>query len=207
MTKDSVNHSPHHQTSEHNVTQPTENYTSEDDKEDHTPTITGDEQADNSSCSHEVWGEGSSHSCSEAQNGPAEDSDSDSDYDMWDGSRVVQLLPTGYEYKNCVCRRVDNSESFEAEFKVNILEKEVKEWVREYNKKTKQTMVFGRKKLQKGKRVSTKYFLHCHHRQRQTGKHQKSDRVLKTAIREHSIKHTNCPAKMNISVHAAIHYL
>ena len=48
MTKDSVNHSPHHQTSEHNVTQPTENYTSEDDKEDHTPTITGDEQADNS---------------------------------------------------------------------------------------------------------------------------------------------------------------
>ena len=59
MTKDSVNHSPHHQTSEHNVTQPTENYTNEDDMEDHTPTengisqdrtptITGDEQADNS---------------------------------------------------------------------------------------------------------------------------------------------------------------
>ena len=58
MTKDSVNHSPHHQTSEHNVTQPTENYTNEDNKEDHTPTekginqdhtptITGDEQANN----------------------------------------------------------------------------------------------------------------------------------------------------------------
>ena len=56
-------------------------------------------------------------------------------------------------------------------------------------------MVFGRKKVQKGKLECTKFFLHCHHKQRQTGKHQKSNRILKTVSKEHGIKHTNCPAK------------
>ena len=61
-------------------------------------------------------------------------------------------------------------------------------------------MVFGRKKTGKGKHLTTKYFLHCHHKQRQTGKHEKSKRPLKTTNKEHQQKHTNCPAKLNISL-------
>ena len=172
--------------------------------ENHTPTdnTTTDKDctSDESTRNHE----GSSHntfSCSDCENDPAIDSGSDSDFETWKGSSIIQLLPSEYEYKNWYCRRVDTSGSFEAEFKINIQsDREVKEWVKEYNTKTKQTMVFGRKKSLKGKHASTKYFLHCHHKQRQTGKHQKSTKILKTVVREHSIKHTNCPAKMNISV-------
>ena len=88
------------------------------------------------------------------------------------------------------------SGSFEDEFKINIgSDREVKEWV-----KKKADNGLWEEKVTKGKRASTKYFFHSHHKQRQTGKHQKSNRILKTVVREHSIKHTNCSAKMNISV-------
>ena len=49
--------------------------------------------------------------------------------------KMIQLLPSEYEYKICICRRVDTSGNFEAEFKVNMYtDREVKEWVKEYNK-------------------------------------------------------------------------
>ncbi len=61
-------------------------------------------------------------------------------------------------------------------------------------------MVFGRKKSQKGLHVDTKYYLHCHHRQRQTGKHTKVCKVFKTTLKEHTHRHTNCLAKLTLSV-------
>ena len=48
---------------------------------------------------------------------------------------MIQLLPSEYEYKICIYRRVDTSGSFEAEFKVNMCsDREVREWVKECNK-------------------------------------------------------------------------
>ena len=76
---------------------------------------------------------------------------SDSDFETWKSSSIVQLLPSDFEYKNCVCKRVDTSGSFEAEFKVNIhSEREVKEWVKGYNKKNKADNGLWQEKVTKG---------------------------------------------------------
>ena len=61
-------------------------------------------------------------------------------------------------------------------------------------------MVFERNKKQAGKRVLRKLYLRCQHRQRQTGKHKKSDRLLKTTHKQHNTKHTNCPAQIILTI-------
>ena len=45
-----------------------------------------------------------------------------------------------------------------------------------------------------------KFFLRCHHKQRQTGQHTKSNRPLKTTHKLHNNKHTNCPAQMKVTL-------
>ena len=122
--------------------------------ENHTPTdnTTTDKDctSDESTRNHE----GSSHntfSCSDCENDPAIDSGSDSDFETWKDSSIIQLLPSEYEYKNWYCRRVNTSGSFEAEFKINIRsDREVKEWVKEYNKKNKADNGLWEEKVTKG---------------------------------------------------------
>ena len=112
------------------------------------------------------------------------DVECDSDLDLWDTSQLHDFLPNQYSYQNMRCNKHNKSESFDAEFKVNISsDNEVKAWVKEYNLKTKETMVFGRIKVQKGKLVCTKFFLHCHYKQRQTEKHQKITKFGKMLVK------------------------
>ena len=61
-------------------------------------------------------------------------------------------------------------------------------------------MVYEHNRKGSGKHVVRKLFLCCHHNQRQIGKHSKSTRLLKTTFREHSSKHTHCPAQMNVTI-------
>ena len=79
-------------------------------------------------------------------------------------------------------------------------EEDARKWVADYNDKTKETMVYERSKTQNGKRVIKKLYLRCQHKQRQTGKHTKSENALKTTHKQHNDKHTNCPAQMTITI-------
>ena len=91
--------------------------------ENYTPTDNTTTDKDCTSAESTRYHEGSSHnsfSCSDSENDPAIDSGSDSDFETWKSSSIIQLLPSEYEYKNSVCRRVNTSGSFEAEFKINI---------------------------------------------------------------------------------------
>ena len=94
-----------------------------------------------------------------------------------------------------------DSFSFSCEFKIKLKsEQEARKWVSEYNEKTKETMVYERNRKGSGKNAVRKPFLCCHHNQWQTGKHSKSTRLLKTTFKEHSSKHTHCPAQMNVTI-------
>ena len=79
-------------------------------------------------------------------------------------------------------------------------EQEVRKWVYEYNEKTKETMVYECNRNRSGEHVVRKLFWHCHHNQQQTGKHSKNTRLLKTTFKEHSSKHTPCPAQINVTI-------
>ena len=112
---------------------------------------------------------------------------------------IRQLLPEGYDYRfSQIQSKNADSFSFSCEFKIKLKsEQEARKWVNEYNEKTKETMVYERNRKGSGKHVVRKLFLRCHHNQRQTGKHSKSTRLLKTTFREHSSKHT---AQMNVTI-------
>ena len=120
--------------------------------------------------------------------------------------RIISMLPSKYEYK---IHEIDSNEpdanNFTCTFSIKLENEEnAKQWVKEYNDITKQTMVFERNKKQAGKRVLRKLYMRCQHKQRQTGQHTKSDRSLKTTHKEHDNKHTNCPAQMKLTILAPL---
>ena len=130
-------------------------------------------------------------------------SDSESDvHCIVNEGNIRQLLPEGYDYRFLQIQHKNaDSFSFTCEFKIKLKsEQEARKWVNEYNEKTKETMVYERNRKGSGKHVVRKLFLRCHHNQRQTGKHSKSTRLLKTTFKEHSSKHTHCPAQMNVTI-------
>ncbi len=87
--------------------------------------------------------------------------------------------------------------SFNCTFKIKLAtEEEARKWVADYNNKTQETMIFERNNKQIGKWVLRKLYLRCQHKQRQTGEHAKSARILKTTHKQHNAKHTNCPAQI-----------
>ena len=104
-------------------------------------------------------------------------------------SEMVQEKPVG------------DTNTFYCTLKIKLTTEEAaRKWVTDYNSTTQETMVFERNKKQMGKRVLRKLYLRCHHKQRQSGKHTKSNRILKTTHKEHNNKHTNCPAQMRLTV-------
>ena len=115
---------------------------------------------------------------------------------------VKKLLPREYEYRfNDISYDTKDSYSFNCTFKVKLTTEEAaRKWAADYNNITQETMVFERNKKQMGKRVLRKLYLRCHHKQRQTNKHTKSNRILKTMHKEHNNKHTNCPAQMRLTI-------
>ena len=130
-------------------------------------------------------------------------SDSESDvHCIVNEGNIRQLLPEGYDYRFLQIQYKNaDSCSFTCEFKIKLKsEQDARKWVNEYNEKTKETMVYERNRKGSGKHVVRKLFLRCHHNQRQTGKHSKSTRLLKTTFKEHSSKHTHCPAQMNVTI-------
>ena len=80
------------------------------------------------------------------------------------------------------------------------LSESARRWIAEYNVKTKETMVFDCCKKLSGKRVLKKLYLRCQHKQRQTGKHKKSDKALKTTHKGHNNKNTDCPAQIVVTI-------
>ena len=119
-------------------------------------------------------------------------------------SQILNMLPDGYTYKIVCITYFKDLSSFNCEFKIKLdSEDSAKKWVTDYNEKTKETMVFDSCKNLSGKRVVKKWYLRCHHKQRQTGMHKKSTRKLKTTHREHNNKHTDCPAQMILKLLAA----
>ena len=52
----------------------------------------------------------------------------------------------------------------------------------------------------KGNKVIKKFYLRCHHKQRQNGKHVKSNTTIKTTRNTHNNKHTNCPAQLIVKL-------
>ena len=53
--------------------------------------------------------------------------------------------------------------------------------------KKQETMVNVRNRKGSGKHVVRKLILHCHHNQRQTGKHTKSAKLLKTTFKNTAV--------------------
>ena len=130
-------------------------------------------------------------------------SDSESDvHCIVNEGNILQLLPERYDYRfSQIQSKNTDSFSFSCEPKIKLKsEQEARKWVNEYNEKTKPIMVYECNKKGCGKHVVRKLFLHCHYNQRQTGKHSKSTRLPKTTFREHSSKHTHCPAQMNVTI-------
>lgn len=110
---------------------------------------------------------------------------------------ITAMLPGNYDYKLLKIIKYENTESFHCTFKIKLSNEEaVRKWLAAYSEKTKETMVYECCKSGKGERVVKKFYLRCQHKQRQTGKHSKSDRVLKTTHKSHNNKHTNCPAQI-----------
>jgi len=58
-------------------------------------------------------------------------------------------------------------------------------------------MVIERSKNRMGQRVCKKFYLRCHHKQRNTGRVSK---VLKTIHHEHNLKNNNCPAQLTLTI-------
>ena len=133
--------------------------------------------------------------------------DSDSDNDLIPSVKkrcctVESVLPKGYEYK---FESVDYDKSkefnFNSNFKIDITcEETARKWVQEYNETTKETMVYERNRKGMGKNVIRKLYMRCQHKQRETGKHVKSSKRLKTTFKEHNNKQTHCPAQLIITV-------
>ena len=115
------------------------------------------------------------------------DPESDTDY-IFNKGTIRQLLLETYDYRfSQVQYGKSESFTFSFEFKINMKsEQEARKWVSEYNKKTKEIMVYVRNRKGSGKHVVRKLFLHCHHNQRQNGKHNKSTKLLKTTFRKHT---------------------
>lgn len=119
---------------------------------------------------------------------------------------IISILPSNYDYKICEIEGNElDTNNFNCTFKIKLgNEDDVREWVKDYNEITKQTMVYERNKKQAGIRVLRKLYLRCQHKQRQTGKHTKSDKMLKTTHKEHNNKNTNCPAQMVLTILAPL---
>lgn len=118
-------------------------------------------------------------------------------------TRILALLPNGYIYKLLQVVEYTDINSFHCTFKLKLdTEENTRNWIAAYNDKTKETMVFNCCKSGKGKRVEKKFYLRCHHKQRQTGKHTKSSKILKTTHRAHNNKHTDCPAKLIVTLYS-----
>ena len=114
---------------------------------------------------------------------------------------ILSMLPTGYVYKMVTVTHFKDLGSFNCELKIKLnTEKSVRKWVAEYNESTKETMVYDCCKNLSGKRVVKKLYLRCQHKQRQTGKHTKSNKTLKTTHKQHRNKNTGCPAQMIITI-------
>lgn len=114
---------------------------------------------------------------------------------------IMGMLPEKFDHKLLRIIKYDSIESFQCTFKLKLdNEGDIKSWIAAYNSKTKETMVFDCCKTGKGKRVLKKFYLRCQHKQRQTGKHTKSDRILKTTHKTHSNRNTNCPAQIIITL-------
>ena len=61
-------------------------------------------------------------------------------------------------------------------------------------------MVYTCCKNRGGKKVIKKLYLRCQHKQRQTGKHMKSNKALKTTHKQHNNKNTDCPAQIVVTI-------
>ena len=100
---------------------------------------------------------------------------------------IVSMLPEDYSYKMVTVKNFKDLDSFNCELKIKLeTEESIRKWIGEYNEKTKETMVYECCKNLSGKRVVKKMYLHCQHKQRQTGKHTKSNKTLKTTHKQHS---------------------
>ena len=114
---------------------------------------------------------------------------------------ILGILPEGYSYKMLTVSHFEDLESFTCNFKIKLENEEsARRWIAEYNVKTKETMVFDCCKKLSGKRVLKKLYLRCQHKQRQTGKHKKSDKALKTTHKGHNNKNTDCPAQIVVTI-------
>ena len=132
--------------------------------------------------------------------------DSDSEDELIKSEKVgkpliLGMLPEGYTYKMVSVTHFKDLDSFNCELKIKLeTEESARKWVAEYNEKTKETMVYDCCKNQSGKRVIKKLYLRCQHKQRQTGKHTKSNKALKTTYKHHNNKNMDCPAQIIITL-------
>ena len=135
--------------------------------------------------------------------------DSDSDNELISTfenrcSTVELVLPKGHEYKFESIHMEGKVAHFNSSFKIDIkCEEAARKWVQEYNETTKETMVYERNRKGTGKNVIRKLYMRCQHKQRETGKHIKSSKPLKTTFKEHNNKQTHCPAQLTITVLAS----
>ncbi len=130
-----------------------------------------------------------------------DDNTSDDDFmesdDLASTTKILGMLPDGFMYKMLRVIKYDNIGSFHCTFKLNIDNEEIlRKWLAAYNDKSKETMVYESCRNGKGKSVVKKFYLRCQHKQRQTGKHTKSGRSLKTTHKSHNNRNTNCPAQI-----------
>ena len=102
-----------------------------------------------------------------------------------------------HNYKMLTVTHFNDLESLICDFKIKLdTEESARKWIEEYNTRTKETMVYESCKSLSGKRVVKKFYLRCQHKQRQTGKHTKSNKTLKTTHKLHNTKNTDCPAQI-----------
>ena len=114
---------------------------------------------------------------------------------------ILGMLPEGYTYKMLSVTHFKDLQSFTCEFKVKLENEEcARKWIAEYNEKTKETMVYECCRSLSGKRIVKKLYLRCQHKQRQTGKHTKSNKTLKTTHKLHNCKNTDCPAQIIVTL-------
>ena len=111
---------------------------------------------------------------------------------------VLDILPEVYSYKMLTVSHFEDLESFTCNFKIKLENEE--RWIVEYNVKAKERMLFDYCKKLSGKRVLKKLYLRCQHKQRQTGKHKKSNKALKTTHKGHNNKNTDCSAQIVVTI-------
>ena len=115
---------------------------------------------------------------------------------------ILGMLPDGYTYKMLTVTHFKDVESFNCNFKIKLeTEESARKWIAKYNEKTKEMMVYECCKNLGGMRVIKKLYLRCQHKQRQSGKHAKSSKALKTTHKQHNDKNTDCPAQIVITIH------